>query len=69
MIKPVESFQYVKDLKNRLRLDNVDFIVYDSGFFTPLAIDNFTHELLESEMVELFGNPPHIHRVWDREDE
>jgi len=66
LIKPVSSFNEVKNLKNRLRLENVDFIVYHSGFFTPIKFDNsYNDEILESEQVELFGNRPNLHPAWD----
>ena len=67
LIRPVESTQQVKDLKTRLDMPNVDFIVYDSGYLTPIAFDNFTHILNECEQIELWGNPAHRKPAWDGE--
>lgn len=68
LIKPATSLQDIKDLKNRLRLPDVDFIIFDSGYFTPIAFDNFTQEVDESKQVELFGNTLHRHPAWDEEE-
>jgi hypothetical protein len=69
LIQPVESYQYVKNLKNRLRLDDVDFIVYDSGFYTPIDFDNGTGQKGEDEIIELFGKQTRRKRkpAWDVE--
>lgn len=69
LIRPVESVKWVHGMKNKLNRNDVDFIIYDSGYLTPLAFDNFTQEISESEQTELFGNEgKKRHRGWDRED-
>lgn len=52
LIRPVESFQYVKDLKRRLNLPDVDFIVWDGHFFCPVRLDDATRQLTEDEVIE-----------------
>jgi len=69
LIRPVPSFQWVRELKNRLDLKDVDYIVYSSGYLTPIELDPWTHVLDEEEWVELWGNPAHRKPAWDREEE
>ncbi len=64
-IKPTSSFQEAKDLKNRLNLPDVDYVVYDSGYLTPFNLDPWAHQLDEEEQIELFGNPAHRKPAYD----
>lgn len=52
IMKPIESFEYVRGLKNRLDLEDTDYIVFDSNFLFPLKLDIATRELTESEQIE-----------------
>lgn len=67
LIMPCESLEWLKGKKNRMNLNNVDYIIFDSGYFCPINFDNGSRQLAEDEMIELFGNPAHQHRAWDRE--
>jgi hypothetical protein len=69
MIMPCDSYEWLKGKRNRLDLPDVDYIIFDSGFFMPINFDNNIRQLDEEEMIELFGNPAHQHPAWDREDE
>ncbi|SNQ59533.1 hypothetical protein MNV_1210016 [Candidatus Methanoperedens nitroreducens] len=69
LIRPVPSFQWVRELRNRLDLKDVDYVVYSSGYLTLIKLDPWTHVLDEEEWVELWGNPAHRKPAWDRDEE
>lgn len=70
LIRPCESLQWLKDLKRRLTQNNVnnrDYIIFDSGYFTPLDFDNGLRKLSEEEVISTFGNQSHRRPKWDRD--
>ncbi len=65
----IPSFQWVRELKNRLGLKDVDHIVYSSGYLTSIKLDPWTRILDEEELIELWDNLAHRKPEWDREEE
>lgn len=49
-------------------LSEADYIIFDSGFLTPIDFDNGLRELSEEEVISAFGNQLHRRPKWDTEE-
>ncbi len=52
VMKPMESVQAIYDLRNRLGLEDTEYIIWDSAFLCPLKFDRAVRVLGEEEQLE-----------------
>lgn len=66
-----EALEWIKERKqnlNRMGKDDVEFILFDSGYFIPLDWDGGLLRPDEEQMVEIYQNSWKRPKIWDEDE-